>query len=263
MRPDAANNLSHTGFQRYLSDWFNQPRGHQVLTLEQRLLDKHLNKLFGYFLLQVGRVSSSSLLATSRIKNHVLVDETQSKHAMTAERLVLADLMAQPFAAGSLDLVLLPHTLESTQDPYRLIRYIDELVRPDGHLVISGFNPMSCLVIRQRLGVDKTQWRNAHIIKMERLIDWLRLLGYEILIKEYSSGYCFEGKLNEKLRPIIGSFAFLGRQAAKIGLSLAPSYIIVARKQQLIPLVTRKQRRLTQWVSSQKPIATQARQNDD
>lgn len=250
---------SHVGFQRYLLRWFKTPVGQQALTFERALLDKHLNPLFGYYLVQMGRVSHESLLATSRIKNHILVDETLTRSDAITERIVLANLMAQPFAASSLDLILLPHTLESTLDPYRFIRYVDELIRADGHLVITGFNPMSCLVLRQRLGRDKSQWRAAHIIKMERLVDWLRLLGYEILVKEYSSSRCFESKITDKVRPFYRYVHRLGRPFSKLGLSLAQSYIVVAKKQQWVPLQPRKAHQFTEWVSGANPAVAQSR----
>ncbi len=251
---------SHSGFQRYLLQWFQTPIGQYAMAFEQNLIDQHLNHLFGYYLVQMGRVTETSLLATSRIKNHILVDETLASVDQVAERLVLANLMAQPFAASSIDLILLPHTLESTLDPYRFIRYVDELIRADGHLVITGFNPLSCLVLRQRMGPDKAQWRAAHIIKMERLVDWLRLLGYDVLVKEYSSSRCFESKINLKFQPIMRYVARMGQPFTQLGLSLSQSYIIVAKKQQWVPLRPLKTRQLSEWVSGNKPVVAQSRQ---
>jgi hypothetical protein len=238
---------SHVGFQRYLLRWFKTPLGQQALTFERALLDKHLNPLFG----------------SSRIKNHILVDEAATQTEAICERIVLANLLAQPFAASSLDVILLPHTLESTLDPYRFIRYVDELIRADGHLVITGFNPMSCLVLRQRLGQDKSQWRAAHIIKMERLVDWLRLLGYEILVKEYSTSLCFESKVADNIRPLYRYIDRLGRPFSKLGLSLAQSYIVVAKKQQWVPLQPRKAHQFTDWVSGANPAVAQTRHSSN
>ncbi|AHF01335.1 hypothetical protein THIAE_05560 [Thiomicrospira aerophila AL3] len=250
---------SHIGFQRYLLNWFKTPIGQYALEFERTLIDQHLNHLFGYYLVQMGRVSETSLLATSRIKNHILVDETLTSADQVAERLVLANLMAQPFAASSIDLILLPHTLESTLDPYRFIRYVDELIRADGHLVITGFNPLSCLVLRQRMGQDKAQWRAAHIIKMERLVDWLRLLGYDVLVKEYSLSRCFESKVNQKFQPIMRYVSRMGQPLTKLGLSMSQSYIVVAKKQQWVPLRPHKASQLSEWVSGSKPVVAQSR----
>ncbi|SFR50589.1 methyltransferase domain-containing protein [Thiomicrospira sp. ALE5] len=253
---------SHTGFQRYLLDWFKTPLGRHALDFERRLLDRHLNHLFGYYLVQMGRISHTSLLAASRIKNQLLVDENSIRADQAPERLVLANLLAQPFATSSLDLVFLPHTLESTLDPYRFIRYVDDLIRADGHIVITGFNPMSCLVLRQRLGQDRAHWREAHIIKLERLVDWLRVLGYEIVAKEYSASRCFKGGVSDRIQPVMAQMARATKPLANLGLSLSQSYILVARKQQWVPIKPKKVVHFSDWVPGVKPAVVQSHQSN-
>jgi len=46
-----------------------------------------------------------------------------------------------PFAEQSLDLVVMPHTLEFSRDPHSCLREVERVLVPDGRGVICGFNP--------------------------------------------------------------------------------------------------------------------------
>ena len=60
------------------------------------------------------------------------------------------DFAALPFPANSLDLVVLPHTLELHADPQPTLREVERVLVPEGRVVISGFNPASLWGLRQR-----------------------------------------------------------------------------------------------------------------
>ena len=51
------------------------------------------------------------------------------------------DSVALPFPAASLDLVLMPHTLEHSPDPHQTLREVERVLVPEGRVVITGFNP--------------------------------------------------------------------------------------------------------------------------
>lgn len=98
-----------------------------------------------------------------------------------------AEFEALPFPAASLDLVVLPHTLECAQDAHQTLREVERVLVPEGRVVLLGFNPASLLGLQQRaaplcdrlvaspcaLPVD------GELIGWRRLRDWLRLLGFE------------------------------------------------------------------------------------
>ncbi|REV44164.1 class I SAM-dependent methyltransferase, partial [Mycobacterium tuberculosis] len=54
---------------------------------------------------------------------------------------LLADFAALPFAANSLDLVVMPHALELSPDPHATLREVERVLVPDGRVVICGLNP--------------------------------------------------------------------------------------------------------------------------
>ena len=84
------------------------------------------------------------------------------------------DSRAWPWQADSLDLVVLPHTLERSADPHACLREVARVLIPEGQVLITGLNPMS-LWGRQ----------GASLIAYRRLRDWLRLLGFEVQVSRF------------------------------------------------------------------------------
>ena len=54
-----------------------------------------------------------------------------------------------PFATHSIDLVVMPHILEFAEDPHQVLREVERVLVPEGHVVITGFNPASLWGLRQ------------------------------------------------------------------------------------------------------------------
>ncbi len=88
-----------------------------------------------------------------------------------------------PFAANSIDLVVLPHILEFAEEPHQVLREVDRVLVPEGHVVITGFNPASLWGLRQsltRLGARPFLPRSGRFIALPRIKDWLQLLSFEV-----------------------------------------------------------------------------------
>ena len=102
------------------------------------------------------------------------------------------DFYALPFPSQSLDLVVLPHTLELAADPHQTLREVERVLVPEGRVVVLGFNPASLWGARQwsgrwarRIGLLHADARPflpqaSELIGHRRLRDWLRLLGFEV-----------------------------------------------------------------------------------
>ena len=73
-------------------------------------------------------------------------------HAPAGRSAVWCDLLDLPFEAQSVDLIVMPHTLEFTSDPHRLLREAERVLMPEGQLIILGFNSLSLWGARQSLG---------------------------------------------------------------------------------------------------------------
>ncbi|MCP4409612.1 MAG: class I SAM-dependent methyltransferase [Gammaproteobacteria bacterium] len=140
-------------------------------------LDSLLPRLFGYYALQIGCLDQRmDMLAQSRINHCIHLGIV----AGSVDLLAKADYL--PFKKDSLDLVLLLHTLDFAHDPHGILREIDRILIPEGHVVIVGFNPMSLYGLWKVLPGQKNRvpWC-GRFYSLIRLRDWLSLLGFDTL----------------------------------------------------------------------------------
>lgn len=94
---------------------------------------------------------------------------------------VLCDLRELPFAANSIDLVVMPHILEFNDNPHQILREVERILIPDGQLVITGFNPISLWGLRRHLpNCPEGLLTKGSFISVLRLKDWLQLLSFEV-----------------------------------------------------------------------------------
>jgi len=156
-----------------LADWFATPLGRYLLAREQAYFDQTVADIFGFHALQVG-LPAAPFLAQSRIVSRWTLD-------YDAPADIIADPHALPFAENEIDLILLPHALEFTDDPHRLLREAYRVIRPEGQIVIAGFNPFSLFGARRYFGRGTTPPWNGNFIALYRLKDWLSLLGFDVV----------------------------------------------------------------------------------
>ncbi len=155
-----------------LSEWFATPQGSYVLAREQRYYDRTVSDIFGYNALQLG-LSGNDFLRSNRMPLRF----SAGNQAGNQVRLICTEL---PFDCDSLDLVVLPHVLEFSENPHQVLREVAQALRPEGNLIISGFNPRSLWGMRRALGRKQGYPWSGHFITLPRLKDWLALLGFEV-----------------------------------------------------------------------------------
>jgi SAM-dependent methyltransferase len=188
-----------------LGSWLSSPAGTYLLAWEQARLDLEVADLFGFHALQIG-LPQIDALRSNRMP-HRWVSVTPSDRRATSSPDIdldgaggsggLARIALQcepeslPFDTRSLDLVVLPHTLELAQDPHATLAEVERVLRPEGRVVVLGFNPASLWALRQGFGRMR---RHAPLsapaplflppegewIGYRRLRDWLRLLSFEV-----------------------------------------------------------------------------------
>ncbi|PXW97976.1 methyltransferase family protein [Sphaerotilus hippei] len=177
-----------------IDNWLLSASGRYLLAWEQAQIDRIVADIFGFHAIQVGWPALQGLRSSRMGHRWLLCDAEQAGWAVpegaTTLPSVLADFEALPFPAQSLDLVVLPHTLEIARDPHHTLREVERVLRPEGRLVVLGYNPASlmgagCLARRAlaRLGPMPALCPlppQAELIGWRRLRDWLRLLGLEI-----------------------------------------------------------------------------------
>jgi SAM-dependent methyltransferase len=179
-----------------LSSWLRTPAGRYLLAWEQTRLDEMVADVFGFHALQLGLPELDALRGNRMPHRWVALDAGESippppgGNAPTAA-LLRCDFDALPLDSQSLDLVVLPHTLEFARDAHLALREVERVLRPEGRVVILGFNPNSLWGLRQGLGQLRRRLvsRSARplylpsqgdLIGQRRLGDWLRLLSFEV-----------------------------------------------------------------------------------
>ena len=157
-------------------------------------------------------VASTNTSSTNTTSTNTTSTNTTSTNttASTTSAALVTDFAALPFAEASLDLLVMPHTLEFSQDPHATLREAARVLVPEGRVVICGLNPTSLWGWRQQRGrmARKAGVGSLYLpdggefIGYWRLRDWLRLLSFEV---ESSSFGCY--------RPAVRSAAWLERLA--------------------------------------------------
>lgn len=155
-----------------VATWLQSPLGRYLLDWEQQCLDAAVADLFGFHALQLGWPQLEGLRA-NRMPQRWLAAEQPG----TAAALV-SSFDELPFENGSLDLIVLPHTLELAPDPHHRLREAARVLRPEGRLLLLGLNPASLWALRQK--VSPCLPASGEFIGYWRLRDWLRLLGFDI-----------------------------------------------------------------------------------
>jgi SAM-dependent methyltransferase len=156
-----------------LADWLGTPNGEYVLRWERGQIDVAVEDIFGFNALQIG-LPTVDFLRANRIPYRYRV-------AVEPGAEIRADARELPIASQSVDLVVLPHVLEFSDDPHRILREVDRVMMPEGQLVITGFNPLSLWGAKRKLSRRSTDYPwCGDFIGLLRLRDWLKLLGFEL-----------------------------------------------------------------------------------
>lgn len=169
--------------------WLASPPGQYVLSQEQQWFDKTVVDVFGFNAVQIGLPQLHSL-RENRMPMRALLAECGSNlnplegAPQAPSWHVIEGLFDElPFAAESVDLLVLPHVLEFANDPHHILREADRVLVPEGRLILTGFNPASLWGVRQYLGrlVGKPFLpREGQFINLLRVRDWLKLLNFSL-----------------------------------------------------------------------------------
>lgn len=188
-----------------MGSWLSSPAGTYLLAWEQARLDLEVADLFGFHALQLGLPQIDALRANRMPHRWVSATppDLRPPSVGTFEpgrpagvcapvRIALhCEPESLPFDTRSLDLVVLPHTLELAQDPHATLAEVDRVLRPEGRVVVLGFNPASLWALRQGFGRMRRHGPlgdaaplflppQGEFIGYRRLRDWLRLLSFEV-----------------------------------------------------------------------------------
>src|SRR5687768_120095 len=212
-----------------MRQWFETPPGRYLLAWERAEFDRAVSDIFGYHALQLGLPELDTLQANRMPHKWLALREPAHAESPQAKPSLITDFAALPFQENSLDLVVLPHSLELTTDPHATLREVERVLVPEGKVVICCLNPASLWGLRQRrahlyrrLGFGELFLPDAgDFIGYRRLRDWLRLLSFDV---ESSTFGCWRpattsekwlertawmDRLGERWWPIFGAVYFI------------------------------------------------------
>lgn len=237
-----------------LSRWLQTPPGRYLLEWERTQFDLAVADLFGYHALQLG-LPELDTLAGNRMPHRwlglpeeLLVDAAGQTDVMgqgawqracgNPRIALITDAAALPFPAASLDLVVLPHTLELSADPHHVLREVERVLVPDGRVVMAGLNPASLWGFRQgrgrllsALGLGARDGSHLYLpqagefISPWRLRDWLQLLSFEVESDRYG---CYRPAV--RTDKWLQRTAWMDRTGARWWPILGAVYFVVAVK---------------------------------
>lgn len=233
--------------------WFTTPLGNYLQAQEQALFDEAVNNIFGFNAVQLG-MWDADLLRNCRMPF--------SFKAGARQGIVHCQSTQLPFQANSIDLLLLPHILEFSDDPHQTLREAERVLVPEGHIIISGFNPLSAWGLKRISAQAKGYPWDGDFFSLLRIKDWLALLDFDIL--EVKMG-CYSFPFSNP--SWLGRCQFMDKSGSRWWTMMGGVYFIVAKKRVLGMRVIRpnwKQNRLKSLVSvptQRQPTQHQHRNN--
>lgn len=153
-------------------NWFDSDIGRYILEREQVWFDANSADIFGFNALQMGQCHIDFLRA-NRMPFRFSMSVTCGSMQGRPEYLPIAD--------QSLDLLAMPHALEFSPNPHMLLREVERVLRPEGRILLAGFNPFSLLGMKRVLGSHQAYPWNGRFLHLTRIKDWLSLLGFELV----------------------------------------------------------------------------------
>lgn len=206
--------------------WYTRSPGRELLALENGLLEQMLKGQFGHFLLQVGAFGhQDALAAATGVRTKVCV-LPKSGELVPGIKTLVADPAALPVAADSIDLVILPHTLDFAKNPHQILREVERVLIPEGSVIILGFSPWSFWGLWRLF-----HWRSKTVpwcgqfISPQRMRDWLCLLGLDI---HRCEGFMFRPPLGHER--VLHRLQVMERMGGRFWPLFSGAYVIQAVK---------------------------------
>ncbi len=211
-----------------ISEWFTTPLGRRLLIHERKVIAEELRYLFGYHFMQLSAVKSANLGSSSRI-NHCfsLAPAVDAGSTKASQVQGVTDFDELPLANDVIDVTVLHHVLEFSENPHQVLKEAARVTIPRGYVIIVAFNPLSFAGLMQAFGAlfNRRGVSKRRALRASRMRDWLEFLDFSCTSTRHvfhnfpinNARYLASTKVLEKLR-------------YKSKMPMGMSYILVARK---------------------------------
>jgi len=229
--------------------WLKSPAGNSVIQAEKAAFSELVPSGFYARSLQVGLPEIPYLNGIESRERYIVGEESHiiAAHSEANRQrgvkchYAAACPFALPFPERSQNLIVLPHTLDHYENPHDVLREVNEILEPEGCLVIMGFNIFSlygCVhILMGKTG--RMPW-SGKFYSVGRVQDWLLLLGYDLV-----------GARMLVYRPPINSeryqvkMNFLEKAGNRWWPGLGGVYLIVGKKREV--MLTQHRQLSTAW----------------
>ncbi len=164
-----------SAWQQQLAKFESVGLSDKRIELVQQKLKPVLSGIFGYHSLLYSKKANSLVCGNIIVRHSTVI----------SGRIDGGDLVCQyeelPIASDCIDLVVLPEILQQSQTPHQILREVERVLIPEGHIILLIANPVSGLAIKNRFIRFLTRQKNRpKVIGRLRVNDWFRLLGFEV-----------------------------------------------------------------------------------
>ncbi|SMF38805.1 Methylase involved in ubiquinone/menaquinone biosynthesis [Alteromonadaceae bacterium Bs31] len=212
-----------------IAKWYDTPLGESLLAAQQQVLNEELSCLFGYHLMQLSVLPYNRLSESSRINHCFSLSPAIVQSPKASSNLCdvqgLAEMDSLPLPNESIDVTLLHHVLDFSDNPQQVLKEAARVTVPRGHIVIFAFNPVSVMGLVQLMAQfgGKPIW-HRRALRLGRLKDWLEFLDFTCQNVRYLSHNYPLGASRWSSKKGLGKMQF------KSTLPFGSTYCVVARK---------------------------------
>ena len=185
MTLEKASMLNITKSWKSLGAWWGSSLGLAFLNAEKAAVKKMLPPLFGYHLLVFGDPVFLDCVENSPIKHRVLIHPAASFSEIYPHLRSRYDKLA--IISDGVDLIYLAQCLSFIKNPHEVLAEAFRVLIPEGHLIISNFNPWSLWGLWRWCVhyIKRVPW-DGHFISLTCLKEGLLRLGFDVLeVRQY------------------------------------------------------------------------------
>lgn len=173
-----------------LIDWFSTNKGQILQEQEIEFLIRSITVSCKQVILQIGDLGWNSQYIDCSLYQQFYILKTGSSPSIPPHPFLHGEAHVLPFKSESVDMIILPHLLDFHQNKHSILREVERILKPEGKLIILGFNPWNIYInlqyIRRR---DKLSLWHPSLLSRTRLTDWLHLLNFEV---DLAAGFNFD-----------------------------------------------------------------------
>lgn len=164
----------------FLFAYYQTPRGKLLRDLEVDYLQNAIVVSCKQTVLQIGGLGWENEFIDCTLYTSYTILDAKNLGCQDARK-IRAKSYHLPLQSNSVDMIILPHLLEFDAYRFQTMRELERVLKPEGMAVILNFNPWSVWVRYQYLWDRRLadSW-NGHFISPFRVIDWLKLLNFEV-----------------------------------------------------------------------------------